>query len=119
MTPKTIMLDYTNWRGERRVRAVIPQAMWFGSTIHHPDLQWFMQGLDVARSELRDFALKDVHMIAPAHEFTPTDEMSDPTWHDVFDRDAKIKTLEAEVERQKEHIKALEMQFHKLVAVIL
>lgn len=55
---------------------------------------------------------------APAHRFTPTDEITDPTWHDVFDRDAKIEALEARVAAQQEHIKALEAQFHKLVSVL-
>lgn len=29
---------------------------------------------------------------------TPTDEIDDPTWHDIFDRDDKIKKLNAELD---------------------
>jgi len=29
---------------------------------------------------------------------TPTDEIDDPTWHDIFDRDAVIKFLKGQVQ---------------------
>jgi hypothetical protein len=35
---------------------------------------------------------------------TPTDEIMDPTWHDVFDRDDIIKSLKLEVEGMKKVI---------------
>ena len=29
---------------------------------------------------------------------TPTDEITDPSWHDIFDRDKKIKELSAQLD---------------------
>ena len=61
MNDRIIKFEYTNWRGERRVRTVWPKSIWFGSTEHHPDLQWFMNAQDMESNETRDFALRDIH----------------------------------------------------------
>jgi len=37
----------------------------------------------------------------------PTDEIDDPAWHDVFDRDDEIKRLKARLERKSEIIERL------------
>ena len=54
-----VKIDYVNWRGERYVRSVEPQSIWFGSTKFHPEKQWLMK----ARGEdgaLKDYAMKDI-----------------------------------------------------------
>lgn len=61
MNDRIIKFDYTNWKGVRRTRTVWPKSIWFGSTEHHPSLQWFMNALDMEINETRDFALRDVH----------------------------------------------------------
>ncbi len=60
-TPLTpISFVYTNWKGEMRLRQVIPQRIWFGATEYHQEPQWLLQGIDVQKDEVRDFALKDI-----------------------------------------------------------
>jgi predicted DNA-binding transcriptional regulator YafY len=54
-------IDYTNYRGERGERVVIPQDIWHGSTEFHPTPQWLMTAWDVEKHAMRTFALKDVH----------------------------------------------------------
>jgi predicted DNA-binding transcriptional regulator YafY len=61
--PCEIVIDYTNWKGERRERRVRPIELWYGSTEHHPEAQWFMQALDIEKDDYRDFALKDIHSV--------------------------------------------------------
>lgn len=56
-----IVVDYTNWRGERRERVIEPRRVWFGATEHHPEPQWFLAALDVEKDQTRDFALRDIH----------------------------------------------------------
>ena len=56
-----IVVDYTNWRGERRERVIEPRRVWFGTTEHHPEPQWFLAALDVEKDQTRDFALRDIH----------------------------------------------------------
>lgn len=60
MDGKQVRIDYVNWRGARAWRVVVPQAIWFGGTEWHPEPQWLLKALDVAKGEVRDFALKDV-----------------------------------------------------------
>jgi predicted DNA-binding transcriptional regulator YafY len=58
-----IIIDYTNWRGERRERHILPRTLWFGTTEHHPEPQWFILALDVEKNATRDFALRDIHSV--------------------------------------------------------
>jgi predicted DNA-binding transcriptional regulator YafY len=68
-TPMTsISFVYTNWKGETRLRQVVPQRIWFGSTEYHQEPQWLLQGLDVQKDEVRDFALKDIREWDPKTE---------------------------------------------------
>jgi predicted DNA-binding transcriptional regulator YafY len=55
-----LTLDYTNWRGERAPRRVVPMYVWHGETDWHPGKQWFMHALDVERETERDFALSGI-----------------------------------------------------------
>ena len=38
----------------------------------------------------------------------PTDEIDDPTWHDLFDRDDEIKRLEKLIKGQSDQVKSLD-----------
>lgn len=69
MSPITV--DYTNYRGERSVRQVVPNGLpFFASTKWHPEPQWLLPVLDVTtdsqgipRNQQRDFAMKDCNFI--------------------------------------------------------
>lgn len=56
-----VTIDYTNYRGERALRTVLPIRIWFGSTAWHPDKQWLLEARDLDREVARDFALADIH----------------------------------------------------------
>ena len=58
-----VIIDYTNWRGERRTRAIFPITIEFGSTEWHPEKQWLLSALDLEDEHLTEkkFALKDIH----------------------------------------------------------
>lgn len=58
---RAVRLDYTNWKGERRWRLVMPQSLWFGTTSYHPQPQWFIRAVDLEKNAVRDFAVKDLH----------------------------------------------------------
>ena len=53
-------MTYTNYRGERADRLVLPQRVWFGATDWHPQPQWLMDAYDFDREALRSFAIGDV-----------------------------------------------------------
>jgi predicted DNA-binding transcriptional regulator YafY len=56
-----VLIDYTNHRGERRERRVMPLGIMFGSNEYHREDQWLLHALDVEKNALRTFALKDIH----------------------------------------------------------
>jgi uncharacterized protein (DUF1684 family) len=61
-----VEIDYTNWRGERRKRQIIPTGrMEFANTEWHPDTQWLIEATDVEDGKLKDFAMKDIHSWQP------------------------------------------------------
>lgn len=53
-------VEYTNWKGNKRVRTIKPLEIFFGATEYHPEPQWLVRAVDVEEGELRDFALKDM-----------------------------------------------------------
>lgn len=65
---EAVTLDYTNHKGERGVRKVVPLNIFFGTSEWHPGpAQWFMNVLDLDRSAARVYAMKDIHhWTAPA-----------------------------------------------------
>lgn len=61
-----VSIDYTNWKGNRAVRRILPRWITFGTTEHHPGPpQWFIIARDLEKNEDRTFALKDIHSWAP------------------------------------------------------
>lgn len=60
-TELVVVLDYTNHRGERALRRVVPKRVWFGSTAWHPADEWLLEALDLDRQAQRDFALSGIH----------------------------------------------------------
>lgn len=57
---QTVRIIYTNWKGETAERTIKPIELWFGATEYHPEEQWLLRALDVAKDEERNFAMKDV-----------------------------------------------------------
>jgi len=58
------VIDYTNWRGERRQRRIKPIRFYFGEVSWHPGPQWLVDAVDLDRTEddrVRTFALSGIH----------------------------------------------------------
>lgn len=56
-----VWVDYTNYRGERRVRAVLPLKVVFAATAYHPTPQWLLVVTDLERGEERTLAFSGIH----------------------------------------------------------
>lgn len=65
ITNPKLEIDVTNHRGVRATRIIQPlrRSMWFGSTPHHPEPQWFMHAWDIDKEAERDFPWKNIHSI--------------------------------------------------------
>ena len=61
MSDFRVKIDYTNWRGERRERIIIPHQIMFGISNYHPEPQWMLDAKDVEKGEVRRFAMRDIH----------------------------------------------------------
>ena len=58
---EAVLIDYTNYKGERTVRGVVPISIRFGKSEWHPEPQWLMLAHDLGRNAEREFAIKDIH----------------------------------------------------------
>lgn len=58
---KIVEIDYTNWRGERRWRMILPSDLRFENNEWHPDTQWMLYATDVEDGKLKGFTLSGIH----------------------------------------------------------
>lgn len=68
---KHLQIDYTNWRGERSQRKVVPTAIVWASNEWHKEPQWLMVAYDVEKKATRQFAMNCIHSMESASESTP------------------------------------------------
>lgn len=61
MTTLHVRIDYTNWRGERASRVIVPDNIFFGSNEWHPELQWLLNAWDAEKDDNRTFAMANIH----------------------------------------------------------
>lgn len=64
--PFRVILDYTNWRGERSRRPVEPVALYWGSNEWHPESQMLLEAIDLEKDAVRSFAVRDIHGVEAA-----------------------------------------------------
>jgi hypothetical protein len=58
---RVVTIDYTNWRGERRMRKICPESIAFDSTEWHSTQQWLLHAIDMEDMKSKTFAIKDIH----------------------------------------------------------
>jgi hypothetical protein len=56
-----LTIDYTNWRGERRVRDILPLRIFFGSNEWHKEPQWLLEAVDPEDGKTKTFAFAGIH----------------------------------------------------------
>lgn len=55
-----LVFRYTNHRGEVADRKVQPYALWFGPSMWHIGEQWHMDGWDIGKQAVRDYAVEQM-----------------------------------------------------------
>ena len=58
---RVLIIDYTNYRGERRERRIRPLGIHFANDEWHPETQWLLEAVDEERNVIRDFAMVNIH----------------------------------------------------------
>lgn len=62
MSTRAVQIDYTNWRGDRRVRIIRPEYWEFGSNQFHPEQQWLCYAVDLSGDGMmKSFAMSGIH----------------------------------------------------------
>jgi predicted DNA-binding transcriptional regulator YafY len=56
-----VIIDYTNYRGERGLRRIVPMSIRFENNEWHPDTQWLMEATDVEKGDIRTFSIVNIH----------------------------------------------------------
>jgi hypothetical protein len=70
---QVVLIDYTNYRGERSTYLILPKFVWFGTNMFHPEPQWLLGAEVIAKNGLtldytevkKEFAMKDIHSWKP------------------------------------------------------
>jgi predicted DNA-binding transcriptional regulator YafY len=60
-----VCVDYTNWRGERMLRRIVPQRLYLAEVEWHAGSQWILDAWDVEKEAIRSFAMKDIKSWVP------------------------------------------------------
>lgn len=63
--PRLVRIDYTNYRGERGWRVVVPSFVAFESNEWHPVACWLLHAWDVDKAAMRTFAMDKIHAWVP------------------------------------------------------
>ena len=59
---RPVTIDYTNHRGERGPRTIVPVRLRYGTEPPwHPEPQWLLEADDVEKGERRTFAIRNIH----------------------------------------------------------
>jgi predicted DNA-binding transcriptional regulator YafY len=60
MDIKEVKILYKNWKGETKIRKIIPKEIIFSSNEWHKEEQWILIAFDVDKQAERNFACKDI-----------------------------------------------------------
>lgn len=55
-----IEFEYVNWKGIKEHRRIGVCEFYYGSTEHHKEPQWLLEGFDLEKKTFRKFAMKDM-----------------------------------------------------------
>lgn len=88
---KWVYVDYTNWKGERRIRRIMPVSLKYGATPYHSPYQWLLEAVDIDDGhKWKFFALSGFHRwsdkplepyVEPAIPIEPVAFMPPPFHH--------------------------------------
>jgi len=66
-----VEIVYTNWKGERGCRRILPRRIQLTYNKWHPTPQWLLYAHDLDKGAERTFALKDIERWTPVPEDPP------------------------------------------------
>jgi predicted DNA-binding transcriptional regulator YafY len=63
ISEEVVLIDYTNWRGDRSMRRIVPVSLKFETNNFHvgEGWSWFLLAWDVDRAAYRVFSMRKIH----------------------------------------------------------
>lgn len=61
-----VVVDYTNWRGDRRSRRILPEEIAWDTTEWHGEAQWILWAVDQEDGIRKAFAMAGLHSWQPS-----------------------------------------------------
>jgi len=61
---QAVVIDYTNWKGKRRMRMILPKGLVYQSNEWHPRPQWMIEAVDLSDKEHKGtkfFVIAKIH----------------------------------------------------------
>ncbi len=68
---EAVRILYTNWKGERGWRLILPRELPFKSTEFHPEEQYILEAWDFIKQADRSFAMRDIELWVPTQTILP------------------------------------------------
>lgn len=56
-----VTIDYTNHRGERAFRRIIPHSVYYSSNNRWHGAGWILMAMDQEKKAFREFAMRNIH----------------------------------------------------------
>ena len=121
-TDQTVVIRYTNWKGETADRRIVPHDIHFGSNEWHPEPQWLMTAFDFGKFALRTFALKGISWWVDEKTYQSKNKsneyyrlLSSIDWsapvQNVWDRDNPKPMPLADVKSAMERLKSAQFEY--------
>jgi predicted DNA-binding transcriptional regulator YafY len=57
---KEVKILYTNWKGKKAWRTILPIELTFSSNEWHKEKQWIIKAIDKEKNQERTFTCKDI-----------------------------------------------------------
>jgi 8-oxo-dGTP pyrophosphatase MutT (NUDIX family) len=64
---KTLKFEYVNYKGERKIREVIPKKIVYGITPHISEPEWLLEAIDIVKNEKRLFVINHIQRMIDEH----------------------------------------------------
>ena len=103
MSERQIKIDYTNHRGERRIRTIEPLgSMKFMANRWHEQPQWLFDAIDIESGFVKTFAIAGIH--GSDDDARTTDLLKSN--NELLERARAAEALNAELSKEIEQLKA-------------
>lgn len=60
---KNLKFEYTNYKGEQKIRTIHPEKIFYGKTPNITTDEWILEGFDIEKQAMRQFVIKHIQRV--------------------------------------------------------